>query len=80
MATDEELLAELMSDDGLVPHSHVPRSTPRVDPETAAERVSVCEKCDQLDLADYTCAQCSCSVLTRARMDGMTCPLDKWAK
>lgn len=44
------------------------------------ERFTACQGCDKFDKRLERCNECGCFMRVKAKLAGMTCPLDKWPK
>jgi hypothetical protein len=53
-----------------------------VSEELARERLSVCATCPKLGklIGKPKCTECGCFLTLKAQLEGMKCPLNKWAK
>ncbi len=47
-----------------------------VSDEVYAERIKICEFCDQNK--NWECLKCGCSISIKSRWMSQTCPLEKW--
>ena len=53
-----------------------------VDPETAINRIKICESCDQLtgrNRDKYVCKICECRIRYKVRLASSSCPINKWS-
>jgi|688.fasta_scaffold01364_21 hypothetical protein len=49
-----------------------------VSTSTQEKRLSICNKCDQINLIDNTCNSCGCFLNIKTLWASEKCPLDKW--
>lgn len=54
-----------------------PTIAPRL---TAAERMEICESCEQYIPDKGQCSVCGCFMKLKTTMANMRCPLDKWTE
>lgn len=59
---------------------HVADGCQRVSDEVQAERMAVCQQCDQYRASDQTCShkRCGCGVQKKTAWRSERCPLGKW--
>lgn len=48
------------------------------DKETAVSRAKVCNTCDRLFRATFSCKECGCFMKAKVKLTDATCPLGKW--
>jgi len=48
--------------------------------EKQDQRKEICASCDKVvkHFGLYVCTECSCHINTKVKLEGVTCPLDKW--
>lgn len=57
--------------------NHIMTGMPIVTEETYNQRIALCTICPWLDIKKNICNACGCSVLTKAKMTGESCPVCK---
>jgi hypothetical protein len=50
----------------------------RVDDETAAKRLAICNECPELIKLTKQCKKCGCFMAAKTKLGRATCPLGKW--
>ena len=48
------------------------------DKATAVARAEVCNTCDRLFRATFSCKECGCFMKAKVKLKDATCPLGKW--
>jgi hypothetical protein len=46
--------------------------------KVAAERLDICEACDQYNIITTQCGKCGCFMKVKTLLKSSSCPIDKW--
>jgi len=52
--------------------------SPRVDSEGRADRMSICNSCEDLHQMTRICSICDCFMPLKTTLEAATCPKGKW--
>jgi hypothetical protein len=73
-------MAESPYDRAARPWDLLNRKLGRVDRQTAAQRLQLCQECPKLVRLTRQCTECGCFMPAKVKLPNASCPLEKWGQ